>query len=237
MSNLLIPHGWAVLRLHDIAKVTQGKNLDKMHFNDRQFGLPYITGASCIRDGMLCINRWTQYDGGIIAHRNDIIVSCVGTLGKIGVNQIGDAVLSKHVFAVTPLPGVTHEYLLLILAQNLPKIIPEKTDGVGFSQKLEIGQMEQLELNLPPQPEQERITERMITIAQAFLPAERRFRAAQSFRSTPYDPSLSLHELIRSIRKGEKEVTRCLRDLEALLPDECDLKDEIQQFQQEHFIL
>lgn len=231
MSNLLIPHGWAVLRLHDIAKVTQGKNLDKKHFNDRQFGLPYITGASCIRDGMLCINRWTQYDGGIIAHRNDIIVSCVGTLGKIGVNQIGDAVLSKHVFAVTPLPGVTHEYLLLILAQNLPKIIPEKTDGVGFSQKLEIGQMEQLELNLPPQPEQERITERMITIAQAFLPAERRFRSA------PYDPSLSPHELIRSIRKDNKEVMRCLRDLEALLPGECDLKDENQQLQQEYFIL
>ena len=50
MSNLSIPHGWAVLRLRDIAEVTQGKNLDKKHFNDRQVGLPYITGASCIRN-------------------------------------------------------------------------------------------------------------------------------------------------------------------------------------------
>ena len=79
----------------------------------------------------------------------------------------------------------------------------------------------------------------MITIAQAFLPAERRYRDAvkKRYSAAELEQQDNARELIQSIRKENKEVTRCLRNLEALLPDECDLKEEIQQYQQEQFIL
>lgn len=230
MSEILLPNGWAIVRLKDLCEVKQGKNLSSDKFNTQGLGLPYITGASSIQGGMLDITRWTQHPAGIISRKNDIIVSCVGTLGKIGVNQIGDCVLSKHCFALTPLPGIMHEYLLLALGASIHKIIPEDDGegGTGFSKHLEKEEIEQLELKLkfPAETEQQEITDRMVLLAQGFIPATKRYSQAAKKDLPPEFEKMSCKELIQEIRKLDRKCANELRKLEALLPDS-ELKEEI----------
>lgn len=90
-----------VIKISDCAIVTQGKNIDKKFLNTEQKGLPYIVGASCLKDSGFICERYTEYpEKSEISHLGDVIISTVGTLGKMAVNNIGTCVLSKHVCAV-----------------------------------------------------------------------------------------------------------------------------------------
>ena len=99
----------------------------------------------------------------MISQLGDVIISVVGTLGKMAVNDIGDCVLSKHVCAVRFVPEIIPEYGLLCLMGTISQCIPPD-DGIqtGFSRKLEPEEIGQLPLLLLTLHEQSITVERMV---------------------------------------------------------------------------
>ena len=85
----------------------------------------------------------------VFAQRGDIILSVVGTLGKIGVMTEEKAVLSAHVVAIRPKEGVSMPYLAGILGRMVLDIpIPDEF-ATGFSRKLDIEALKRLRFTLP----------------------------------------------------------------------------------------
>lgn len=122
----------------DCAIVLQGKNIDKTKLNKDKKGLPYIVGASCLKDsGIVCDKYCENYEEKAITQIGDVLISVVGTIGKFAVNTIGDCVLSKHVCAVRFVPAITPEYGLLCLMGSIGAVIPPVDENAaGFSRRI-----------------------------------------------------------------------------------------------------
>lgn len=152
------------ITIDDCSVIIQGKNVDKSKLNTEGKGLPYIVGASCLQEGRLkCKSYCENTDKQVISQLGDVIISVVGTLGKMAVNDIGDCVLSKHVCAVRFVPQILPEYGLLCLMGAISQCIPPD-DGfqTGFSRKLEPEAIGQLPLLLLALNEQRITVERMV---------------------------------------------------------------------------
>src|SRR5574344_837341 len=145
-----------ICKLSDICILTTGKNIDKKHVCPS--GTPYITGASCIQQGVVETTSFVDV-GKIkqpgIAHNGDIIISRVGTLGKIGILKLKDACLSAHVIALTPKINIDITYLLAMLITGLTQIeTEEECDKIGFSVKLDPAEIMKLQIEVPEINEQ-----------------------------------------------------------------------------------
>lgn len=152
------------ITIDDCSVILQGKNVDKSKLNTECKGLPYIVGASCLQEGRLkCKSYCENTDKQVISQLGDVIISVVGTLGKMAVNDIGDCVLSKHVCAVRFVPQILPEYGLLCLMGAISQCIPPD-DGIqtGFSRKLESDEIGRLPLLLLTLDEQRITAERMV---------------------------------------------------------------------------
>lgn len=130
---------YKIKSLKDICEIKTGRNIDKKYHKDS--GVPYITGASNIQKGIIVTDRFLDHaelKNLSYAVKGDIIVSCVGTLGKIGILKDEKAILSKHVFALSPVIAIDELYLIALISYALADCIPA-TDGdkTGFSNKLE----------------------------------------------------------------------------------------------------
>ena len=77
-----------VVSLADICEVLQGKNVDKKKTNDQDEGLPIVVGASDLVQGRFVPKRWCKenINDPVFSKEGDVLVSVVGTLGKMGVN-------------------------------------------------------------------------------------------------------------------------------------------------------
>ena len=95
------------ITIGDCAVIFQGRNLDKAKLNTEGKGIPYIVGASCMKDARLKCEKYCEnFENETISKLGDILVSTVGTLGKVAINDIGDCVLSRHVCAVRFVPEI-----------------------------------------------------------------------------------------------------------------------------------
>lgn len=142
----------ATTELASCAEVLIGKNVDKAKTNEKGNGYPLIVGASDIQKGRIACKRYVQVEkvkNPVFAQRGDIILSVVGTLGKIGVMTEEKAVLSAHVVAIRPKEGVSMPYLAGILGRMVLDIpIPDEF-ATGFSRKLDIEALKRLRFTLP----------------------------------------------------------------------------------------
>ena len=156
-------------RISEICALIQGKNIDKSKLSDK--GIPYITGASCIHKGVVVCDRFVDAQTSKdyrMATKGDIIVSCVGTLGKIGILQYDKAVVSKHVFALHPFMEVDVIYLLAMVVSTLTDFLPEEQPGVmGFSNKFDPQTLMDESVTIPDQDEQRWLV--LMLVRYAFL--------------------------------------------------------------------
>ena len=160
--------------ISDVALILTGKNISTDKLNAEGEGLPYITGASCMAEGRLKCDRYcATANDPVISRLNDIIMSTVGTLGKLAVNDIGDCILSKHVCAVRFVPSILPEYGLLCIEASLAAAVMEWAQGLdemktGFSRKLDTDVIGNLPLYIIPVDRQRETVERMVTLAESF---------------------------------------------------------------------
>lgn len=126
--------------LSDTAEIFTGKDIESKQRNDKGYGYPYIMGASSMQGGRLIKRVFTEHtDRAVMSYEGDILISAVGTLGKIAYNDIGDCCISKHIICVRCndgfLPLVMYYYLLFALPAYIP---PDDGMKYGFSRKLDI---------------------------------------------------------------------------------------------------
>ncbi len=158
------------ITIGDCAAIFQGRNIDKAKLNTEGKGIPYIVGASCMKNARLKCDKYCEnYENETISRLGDILISTVGTLGKVAINDIGDCVLSKHVCAVRFVPEILPEYGLLCLLASLKLCIPPD-DGsqTGFSRKLDCSEIEKLPLIYIVPDKQRETVEKMVLLAATF---------------------------------------------------------------------
>ena len=68
-------------------------------YNDKNVGIPYITGASNFKNGKLIINRWTT-EPIAISNKGDLLITCKGTIGTIAYNEVGKIHIARQVMGI-----------------------------------------------------------------------------------------------------------------------------------------
>ena len=59
-----LPEGWAFIRLNTAWELISGRDLSPSEYNDKNDGIPYITGASNFKNGHISLVRWTPVPQG-----------------------------------------------------------------------------------------------------------------------------------------------------------------------------
>ena len=209
-----------VVALADICKVLQGKNVDKKKTNDEKHGLPVVVGASDLIQGRFVPSRWCneKLNQPTFTEKGDILMSVVGSIGKMAVNTEGTAILSKHVCALRPKDGVSRQYLMAVVSRLLLDAIPDTADEVvlGFQNKADIDELKKIRFTLPALFIQEWLVSRLTSIATMIL----------AYRGKK-DDFLSCEGIISAIEQERKEQRAHMSKLSERLAKIADMLDNL----------
>ncbi|WP_443866948.1 restriction endonuclease subunit S, partial [Megamonas funiformis] len=68
------------VKLKNVIKLISGRDVSVSLCNDKSIGIPYILGASNIKDNKFFIERWIE-NPVVVSEKNDILLSVKGTIG------------------------------------------------------------------------------------------------------------------------------------------------------------
>ena len=156
-----IPDSWQWVRLGSIITLISGQDFPPSGYNDKQVGIPYITGASNMDNGRLIVNRWTPSPSSI-ALQGDLLITCKGAgVGKMALMNIPQAHVARQIMAIRPIDGVNVSFVKAFIQSNLPTVRKQMNGLIpGISREV----MLQLLFPLPPLAEQKRIVEKLESI-------------------------------------------------------------------------
>ncbi|RKE80855.1 restriction endonuclease subunit S [Chryseobacterium sp. AG363] len=96
-----IPKNWVWCRLGQIINLNSGQDLIPSEYNDKEKGIPYITGASNLQNEKVIINRWTEHARSI-AYNGDLLLTCKGSgVGKTAMLEIEKAHIARQIMALS----------------------------------------------------------------------------------------------------------------------------------------
>lgn len=148
-----IPENWKWVKLGNTINLLSGADLSSKDYNSSHNGIVYITGASCIENGKVIVNRWTNVPKNI-AHKGDLLLTCKGTVGKTAIlTDIEEAHVARQIMAITPINmNVKYiNYFILSVVDKLKKSAKSMIPGINRASILN------LLFPLPPLEEQKRI--------------------------------------------------------------------------------
>ena len=132
-----------------------GQDLEPTQYNSEGKGIIYITGASCIdKNEMLIKKRWTEYPKKI-SLKNDILISCKGSIGTIALNTEDQVHIARQIMAIRTNKNCSNLYAKTIL-KNFINLLQSKSKGVIPG--IERNDILELLVALPPTVEQHRIS-------------------------------------------------------------------------------
>ena len=70
-----IPDSWVWCRLSNLVLLLSGRDLELTQYNSVSNGIPYMTGASNFKNGILIKNRWTDTPI-VISVLGDLLITC-----------------------------------------------------------------------------------------------------------------------------------------------------------------
>ena len=156
-----IPESWEWVRLENCIELLSGRDLEPNQYNDKNLGIPYITGASNFKNGLLCVNRWTN-SPITIAKKGDLLLTCKGTIGAMAYNNIGDIHIARQVMGIKTY-NVDLDYVRLYLQFNINTLEKNANSMIpGISRNTILKMI----LPLPPLAEQQRIVEKVNQLTQ-----------------------------------------------------------------------
>ena len=148
-----LPRNWVWKRLGEVIELKSGQDLKPTEYNDKQEGVPYITGASNICNGGIVINRWTKF-GRSFAIRGDLLLSCKGTVGAMAFLSEDKVHIARQIMGIRVSSACNDWYVrhfietsVSELQRNAKSLIP----GIARNDLLK------LLIPLPPLVEQKRI--------------------------------------------------------------------------------
>ena len=156
-----IPENWQWVRFGEVIELVSGVDLTPDKYNSKNDGVVYITGASCIEDGMIIQNRWTPFPAKI-ARRGDLLLTCKGTVGTTAIMNIDEAHIARQIMAIRPF-CLNISFVKVFVESIVPAL---KSNSKGLIPGIERKNVLEAPLPLPPLAEQERIVERLDALMQ-----------------------------------------------------------------------
>lgn len=152
-----IPDNWCWVRFGKIINLQSGQDLKPSEYNDKQSGIPYITGASNYEsDGSIIINRWTDCPKAY-AYEDDILLSCKGTVGKLTILREKEVHIARQIMGIRTF-DVDVTFMFYYLQSMIYGI---KEAQKGLIPGIERNDVLNLLCPLPPVSEQVRIVEKI----------------------------------------------------------------------------
>ena len=152
-----LPEGWAFIRLNTAWELISGRDLSPSEYNDKNDGIPYITGASNFKNGHISLVRWTPVPQ-VITRRGDLLLTCKGTIGEIAHNNFGEAHIARQIMAIRNIYSLNVDFLALCIEYSMTKI---KQAAKGLIPGISRGDILNLVIPIPPTKEQENICNKL----------------------------------------------------------------------------
>jgi type I restriction enzyme, S subunit len=130
------PLHWEWARFGDVWQLLSGRDLENNQYNGSKNGIPYITGASNIENGVINVNRWTDQPV-VISVENDLLITCKGTIGKTVFNEIGEMHIARQIMAIRNFSEKMDTGFLKIWLDGFVSQLVEKSKSMipGFSRE------------------------------------------------------------------------------------------------------
>ena len=156
-----IPDSWEWTRLGQVITLLSGTDFKPSEYNDRQCGIPYITGASSLSDSGVIENRWTETPR-VIANRGDVLLVCKGSgYGKTVICDIEEAHIARQIMAIKNQHTLNMDYVRFFLQSCFDQI---KAKGQGIIPGIDRSSVLSLLFPLPPLHEQKRIVAKLLEV-------------------------------------------------------------------------
>ncbi len=128
------PSHWEWARFGELWQLLSGRDLVPSKYNDSKNGIPYITGASNIVNGIIVVNRWTP-DPVVISSTGDLLITCKGTIGKTVFNTLGEIHIARQIMAIRNFSKKLDTGFLKIWLDGFVSQLVEKSKSMipGFS--------------------------------------------------------------------------------------------------------
>lgn len=154
-----IPTNWKWVRLGEIINLLSGRDFEPTEYNDKQEGIPYITGASNIGENGIIINRWTKTPK-CIAKYGDLLLVCKGSgYGTLAYADFEQAHIARQIMSINSFSNyISLKYIEFILRANFLYL---KTQGKGLIPGIDRDTVLNIFVGLPPLAEQKEIVARV----------------------------------------------------------------------------
>lgn len=128
------PQHWEWTRFGELWHLLSGRDLEPSQYNGSRNGIPYITGASNIENGVIYASRWTP-SPMVVSTEGDLLITCKGTIGKTAFNNIGDVHIARQIMAIRNFSGRLNTGFLKIWLDGFVSQLVEKSKSMipGFS--------------------------------------------------------------------------------------------------------
>ena len=150
-----IPEGWKWIRLGEIINLLSGRDFEPSEYNDKQKGIPYITGASNFGENGIIINRWTE-SPKCIAKQGELLLVCKGSgYGALMYADFKEAHIARQIMAISTIsPLFLLKYVEFILKSKIQYL---KEHGKGLIPGIDRETVLNIQMPLPTLKEQEEI--------------------------------------------------------------------------------
>ena len=105
------------VKLKNVIKLISGRDVSVSLCNDKSIGIPYILGASNIKDNKFFIERWIE-NPVVVSEKNDILLSVKGTIGKLYLQKEEKIHISRQIMALRALNDLNTHYLYYFLLRE-----------------------------------------------------------------------------------------------------------------------
>lgn len=148
-----VPENWCWCRLGEIVELTSGQDLPPSSYNNKNIGIPYLTGASNFSNESIIINRWTETPKAI-ALKNDLLLTCKGTVGEMAFLTEEKVHIARQIMSLRTDENISLKYIKCFLYSQI-EILKSKAKSMipGIAREDII----MLVMPLPPLAEQKRI--------------------------------------------------------------------------------
>lgn len=141
------------VKLKNVIKLISGRDVSVSLCNDKSIGIPYILGASNIKDNKFFIERWIE-NPVVVSEKNDILLSVKGTIGKLYLQKEEKINISRQIMALRALNELNTHYLYYFLLRECKRL---KFEGNGLIPGISRKDILDLNILLPTIEEQQEI--------------------------------------------------------------------------------
>jgi len=155
-----IPSNWVWVKLGSIITLKSGQDMTPDKYNASERGIPYITGASNIHNGVVNINRWTEFPASK-AKLGDLLITCKGTVGEMCYLEEREVHIARQIMAINTVGDTNLEYIRYFLSVQIVELNRRAKSIIpGISRKTLL----EYNIPLPPFNEQKRIVKKLKTM-------------------------------------------------------------------------